>query len=107
MNPEIKTKWIAALRSGEFKQGQGKLRTGDTFCCLGVLCELYRRTTGDGVWTGSHFLMASDVLPSSVRNWAGLTHSNPVIFDDATSLAEKNDAGVSFSEIADIINNEL
>lgn len=31
--------WIAALRSGEFKQGEGCLHSIDnTFCCLGVLC---------------------------------------------------------------------
>lgn len=44
MNPEVKEKWTAALDSGEFTQGTGRLQNlkGD-FCCLGVLCELYRR----------------------------------------------------------------
>lgn len=46
MNPAIKAQWVAALRSGEYVQGTGKLRkrTGynetDQFCCLGVLCDL-------------------------------------------------------------------
>jgi hypothetical protein len=41
MKAELKQKWIAALRSGEYKQGKGVLRTTeDRFCCLGVLCNL-------------------------------------------------------------------
>ena len=41
MNPEIKAKWVAALRSGEYKQAKGQLRIGNSFCCLGVLCNLH------------------------------------------------------------------
>lgn len=43
MNPEIKTKWVEALRSGKYKQGKKSLRSreGDKYCCLGVLCDLY------------------------------------------------------------------
>lgn len=109
MNPEIKTKWVAALRSGEFEQGHRQLRKGNTFCCLGVLCELYRRETGDGTWENNHFLRISDVLPSRVSIWAGLSESNPTVegITCDTSLAERNDAGVTFSEIADIIDSEL
>lgn len=44
MTPELKAKWIAALRSGEYKQTRGRLlrnwRGEDRFCCLGVLCEI-------------------------------------------------------------------
>lgn len=44
MNPEIKRRWITALRSGKYPQGKGALHTvfpdSETFCCLGVLCEL-------------------------------------------------------------------
>lgn len=32
--------WIQALRSGEFAQGVGYLNSGDTYCCLGVACEV-------------------------------------------------------------------
>ena len=40
MNDNAK-RWIAALRSGEYAQGKGYLRThDDTFCCLGVLCDV-------------------------------------------------------------------
>lgn len=40
MKPEWKKKWLAALRSGEYKQGKNKLRDGDRFCCIGVLCDI-------------------------------------------------------------------
>lgn len=43
--------WIDALRSGEYEQGSGALQTRDgKFCCLGVLCDVYRKETGDGAW---------------------------------------------------------
>ncbi len=44
MKPEYKAPWLAALRSGEYKQGRGRLkREAGVFtrawyyCCLGVL----------------------------------------------------------------------
>jgi hypothetical protein len=30
MDPEIKAKWIAALRSGKYKQGRNKLRSDNS-----------------------------------------------------------------------------
>ena len=36
----LKDKWIAALRSGKYKQGKGALQRNESFCCLGVLCEV-------------------------------------------------------------------
>lgn len=44
MDADLKAKWVAALRSGEYQQGQTRLKRtiGDTakYCCLGVLCDL-------------------------------------------------------------------
>lgn len=40
MNKEIQRQWVAALRSGEYKQGHGVLESNGRFCCLGVLCDL-------------------------------------------------------------------
>jgi hypothetical protein len=45
MNAELKAKWVAALRSGEYKQVRGILQQGfgarlEGFCCLGVLCKV-------------------------------------------------------------------
>lgn len=45
MDPVIKKKWTAALRSGKYRQGTGALfaRDGNRHiarCCLGVLCNV-------------------------------------------------------------------
>lgn len=38
MNAELKTKWIAALRSGDYPQGRGSMRPeGGRYCCLAVM----------------------------------------------------------------------
>ena len=47
MIPAIKKRWLEALRSGKYKQAQGKLHDGKRFCCLGVLYD----TEFDGDWT--------------------------------------------------------
>jgi hypothetical protein len=90
MNEDVKTKWLVALESDEFRQGKSRLRqVDDTYCCLGVLCELYRRETGKGEWEVKedyyrgtpelfyHFSVGeqfatSTFLPNEVRQWAGL-----------------------------------
>lgn len=41
LDPELKAKWLEALRSGQYKQGQKCLRTDDNcYCCLGVLADV-------------------------------------------------------------------
>lgn len=45
MNPEIKSQWVAALRSGEYNQARDYLHIRDdqgvdSYCCLGVLSKL-------------------------------------------------------------------
>jgi hypothetical protein len=116
MNSEIKTRWIAALRSGEYVQGTGTLRYEDEFCCLGVLCDLYDPTRWENYQGATHhYANAVAVLPDEVQQWAGLSDENPSISPrkhgnypmPPSSLAEANDAGYDFSQIADIIEKEL
>jgi len=40
---EIKAKWLAALKSGEYIQGAHELENKSMFCCLGVLCDIHDR----------------------------------------------------------------
>lgn len=40
IDPVMKESWIAALRSGKYKQGKGALQNNGCFCCLGVLSEI-------------------------------------------------------------------
>lgn len=114
MNPEVKAKWVSALRSGEYTQTKGFLHNDNGFCCLGVLCEI---AVADKVieapeYTSSHteipgiFVYASSttihtdaeipgifvyddcdtVLPESVETWSG--------FDDTTNLSYAEDGNV-------------
>ena len=48
MKKRVLTKWLKALRSGKYKQGRGALcqidkKGNESFCCLGVLCDLYNK----------------------------------------------------------------
>ena len=38
-------KWVAALRSGKYKQGKGQLydNLDEKYCCLGVACDLFHK----------------------------------------------------------------
>jgi len=47
MNLEIKEKWLKALRSGEYKQGNAFLNSNGKFCCLGVLTDIYIKENPD------------------------------------------------------------
>jgi hypothetical protein len=40
MDTTLKAKWVEALRSGKYQQGQGYLQKDGKFCCLGVLCDV-------------------------------------------------------------------
>jgi hypothetical protein len=108
MNPDIKAKWIAALRSGEYKQATGRLRRGDAFCCLGVLCDLHRQETG-GEWKddeyGTGYLDQEATLPRRVAEWAGLKGDSPRA--GGTMLSAHNDNEASFERIAALIEEEL
>lgn len=112
MNPEIKAKWVAALRSGEYVQTQAVLRTGDGFCCLGVLCDLY-----DKEGWGKEFFPSQGIPPDGVREWAGFPVSEydpearptPAVVIDGVheALYTHNDKGCTFAEIADAIEKQL
>lgn len=121
MNKEIKAQWLTALRSGEYKQGSGFLRivgqngTENRFCCLGVLCDLAVKAGVTEVLTeryetryGKDGDTNTAVLPGHVREWAGLdTHAGSYGAEKSYSLTGDNDGGMTFSEIADVIEKEF
>ena len=37
---DLRVLWVAALRSGDYKQATGSLRKPAGDCCLGVLCDI-------------------------------------------------------------------
>lgn len=44
---EHRKEWAEALRSGDYKQGFGCLHSGDSYCCLGVACDLFKNKYPD------------------------------------------------------------
>ncbi len=102
--------WVAALRSGEYLPGIGRLRNRlDCYCPLGVLCQLYYLATGKlkpelcagFYWYGNRL----GSLPDAVRDWAGL-ETVLGYFDDGGIVALNDGENKSFLEIADIIESE-
>lgn len=110
MKPEIEAQWLAALRSGEYEQGQGELRDAhNRFCCLGVLCDLHAKA-GLGEWNDRQYLNTPNILPEAVVQWAGLSDDVPEV--NGMPLTDLND-GINgydlhtFAEIADLIEAHL
>lgn len=111
MKPEIKTAWIAALRSGKYQQGRGTIFDGQAYCCLGVLgrlladqgiCEL--KSFANGAYHSLVFKdgASSSSIPAALREEIGLTQ------DDCDRAITRNDTvRQSFPEIADWIEKNL
>ena len=120
MNKHIAERWVQALRSGQYKQGQGELRPDqDSYCCLGVLCDLYRVEQGRGEWRadctqrsafqvpGEDFIeVETAVLPLAIANWAGIQDVAGEISGTSDSLAGLNDEGATFPELANLIEKK-
>lgn len=101
---ERRKRWVDALRSGEYQQCTEALRKGDAFCCLGVACDLHAKETG-GEWVhGCRYLGQEYELPIDVMVWFGLRSPRGDFAGE--TLAELNDDGTPFSEIASIIESE-
>lgn len=119
MNKEVKQKWISALRSGEYKQGTGRLKREDEYCCLGVLCDLYIKEHKNEVsWeekrlTGYYFRGQQAEygfhLPPEVITWAGITSDNPNVHYECkcSPLTKLNDRQVNFNTISELIEEQL
>jgi len=125
MNPEIRARWTAALRSGAYPQGANALRRDGHWCCLGVLCDLAEQDgitqaldedgePGDGGEGAYSYDGRPDLLPTSVCEWAGLDHSGPLVtiqdfggpgLTDRIELTALNDyERWDFTRIADAID---
>jgi hypothetical protein len=124
-NKEFCTLWVAALRSGKFRQGEGCLtyRYGngehDKDCCLGVACKVAGLVGTDegNVPTRIQYDGERTVLPSSLAKeiFGELLEDTDIpnghlSFKNRNGytiiLAELNDEGMSFDKIADIISYE-
>lgn len=116
MNTDVKARWVAALRSGKYKQAQNQLTNGrGSFCCLGVLCDLYAKEH-HVAWFYDLESSDQEELPNAiVLAWSGLPKGMQVSIEGRNApLFNHNDgtAGIglpsrTFAEIADAIEKQL
>lgn len=127
MDPVVKEMWTEALRSGKYEQGHNRLRSNESYCCLGVLCDLYdsrgwliRTEYADEEYPFPHTYLtykgATAIPPEEVLEWANLTTKELIEIPDhpgelitATSvLMRKNDwENYTFEDMANLIDKEL
>lgn len=98
--------WIAELRSGRRKQGEGALKsTNNTYCCLGVLACVVRdewKTPKFSMYEWIGDTKATAGFSDQVLKTMGLTR------EQQTKLWLMNDTEKkSFKEIADYIEQEI
>jgi hypothetical protein len=112
MKPEVKARWVAALRSGEYEQGRGRLLqvTDDgryAYCALGVLCDL-----ASTHYTASKIDTGTICIPHGVFSWAFAPRVVPCLslFVDGEEypISMLNDLRrLTFSKLADLIEAQL
>jgi hypothetical protein len=103
MKQALKDKWLAALRDGNYEQGTYFLRTADEkFCCLGVLCDI----VDPSKWVYCSSVDAFEYGNINFPNEAFLCKVW-LSTSAAKALAGTNDQGMSFEEIADVIEREI
>lgn len=109
---EFRAKWIAALRSGDYKQGKTFLRDGDDhYCCIGVAASVHPGFK----WIAEDLGAAGTVYNAQHGDECGygqLLESGletiGISRDAQDALIGLNDdQGFTFSEIADVLEAKL
>lgn len=94
MKREIRDRWTAALRSGEYEQGVGSFEEDGKHCALGVLCDVMGLPTtvrGVGNWGAARGLLEG-VSPHDIaeRNDSGGEDCEPMPFTHLADWIEEN-----------------
>lgn len=92
------SRWLEALENGNYDQCVGALRsTKGSFCVFGVLCDVIN----PDLWTKFKTFYVWDrqagMPPASVLRLVGLT------LTQAAQIAQANDDGCTFAELAKMI----
>lgn len=87
MTPELKARWIEALRSGEYRQARNAMnRDNESYCCLGVLC-LVGGVPADGGSFAYGFAWSNGVVASE---YMALNDKRQWSFDQIADYIEAN-----------------
>lgn len=102
MNAEMKAKWTAALRSGNYVQGKHVLKTSNgRFCCIGVLGDI-QGVDWDGVADRTTCNLPTDALHAGTTEYERQHLEN--MNDGSNGFL---DNAKSFTQIADYIDANL
>lgn len=108
---ENRREWVEALRSGDYKQGQGNLFASkddrEEYCCLGVACsilgykkqDIVNRSFLDSPYIENYEDSSKFVEKPSEK--FGLRQFQ------IEALAHLNDNGVPFTDIAEVIESDF
>lgn len=109
MNKKVKKQWLKALRSGEYKQTTNYLKNSDAYCCLGILCDIHSKEKNHKWSVGESYFSQNRGLPDQVLKWANLPNDNRYVVYNGKhgQLGNANDMGLSFKQIANIIEKQL
>lgn len=105
ISPDFKSRWVSALRSGSYPQAKNFLRTEEGFCCLGVACDLVNQEGWKKVKVPIAVVYGWEDKNGNHINSVGYPPFIPNVA--SRKLAEMNDAGSSFDEIANWIEESL
>lgn len=104
-DPDLKSRWLETLRGGSYLQGKQSLHpTLDTWCCLGVLCDLVDPNGWEGRRWNDYVAAVghSSELSLLTERRLGLPHHAT---GDLMYMNDEEDK--SFAEIADWIEANL
>lgn len=102
------TKLVVALKSGKYKQTFNQLRIKDSFCCLGVACDIYGKVQRKNFWNMQHesnftFLKTTGILPSRVCHWFGFESTTGFAIRNGTLITLNDELRFNFIAIAYVI----
>lgn len=103
---DLARRWVKALRSGEYKQATGGLRSeAGGFCCLGVLCDVVdpSQWEPDGLWFRYRGNRGSP--PKEVPSLLPFSWSLDRGVEIAELISRNDDWGWTFDQIADYIES--
>jgi hypothetical protein len=106
MKKEILEKWIETLRSGEYQQGNGKLRSGKHYCCLGVLCEAAGMEKSQDYISVFKLPDGQDTTGTGTLGTAALKYLGMAFHTQETLIALNDDQRLNFDQIAQWIEGK-
>ena len=107
MSLKLRQEWAEALRSGDYVQSEGRLKTYSGYCCLGVYCEL----KGVDILhchsePNQTRLNKNDAIFNTVESGNPRIGLRNCINKSPVLSSTLNDGGYSFDQIADLIHPE-